>query len=114
MLILRLEARPGLLILHVKHLDCCLQDLFSAYDTDRSGSISFEELTDGLKRHGYVVTESEVRQLMEKMDMDHDGNVGGVEFLATLIDWQQVRLGCCAHLDLEMYITYVYSRSYPA
>jgi len=30
---------------------------------------------------------------MEKMDMDHDGNVGGDEFLATLIDWGQV--GCC-------------------
>lgn len=27
---------------------------------------------------------------MEKMDMDHDGNVGGDEFLATLIDWGQV------------------------
>lgn len=23
--------------------------------------------------------------------MDHDGNVGGDEFLATLIDWGQVR-----------------------
>jgi hypothetical protein len=34
---------------------------------------------------------SQVRQLMEKMDMDHDGNVGGDEFLATLIDWGQVR-----------------------
>jgi hypothetical protein len=32
----------------------------------------------------------QVRQLMEKMDMDHDGNVGGDEFLATLIDWGQV------------------------
>jgi hypothetical protein len=29
---------------------------------------------------------------MEKMDMDHDGNVGGDEFLATLIDWGQVRV----------------------
>jgi hypothetical protein len=35
----------------------------------------------------------QVRQLMEKMDMDHDGNVGGDEFLATLIDWGQVRTG---------------------
>lgn len=32
----------------------------------------------------------QVRQLMAKMDMDHDGNVGGDEFLATLIDWGQV------------------------
>lgn len=41
---------------------------------------------------------------MEKMDMDHDGNVGGDEFLATLIDWGQVhtrnwgrRSGVCVH-----------------
>jgi hypothetical protein len=27
---------------------------------------------------------------MERMDMDHDGNVGGDEFLATLIDWGAV------------------------
>jgi hypothetical protein len=33
----------------------------------------------------------QVRQLMEKMDMDHDDQVGGDEFLATLIDWGQVR-----------------------
>ncbi|WIA22429.1 hypothetical protein OEZ86_008805 [Tetradesmus obliquus] len=67
-----------------------LQELFAAYDKDKSGTISFEELADGLRGQGYVVNESEVRQLMEKMDMDHDGNVGGDEFLATLIDWGQV------------------------
>lgn len=39
---------------------------------------------------GYVVNASEVRQLMERMDMDRDGNVDGDEFLTTLIDWQQV------------------------
>eukprot|EP00877_Chromochloris_zofingiensis_P003189 jgi/Chrzof1/12871/Cz07g10120.t1 len=87
-------------------LNSALQDLFSAYDTDRSGSISFEELTDGLKRHGYVVTESEVRQLMEKMDMDHDGNVGGVEFLATLIDWQQMM----QHHEWQSYVDYAFNR----
>jgi hypothetical protein len=36
------------------------QDLFAAYDKDKNGTISFEELTDGLRQQGYVVNESEV------------------------------------------------------
>jgi calcium-dependent protein kinase len=37
-----------------------LQELFAAYDKDKSGTISFEELADGLRGQGYVVNESEV------------------------------------------------------
>lgn len=37
-----------------------LQELFAAYDKDKSGSISFEELAEGLRGQGYVVNESEV------------------------------------------------------
>jgi len=36
------------------------QELFAAYDKDKNGTISFEELTDGLRGQGYVVNESEV------------------------------------------------------
>jgi Ca2+-binding EF-hand superfamily protein len=39
---------------------CPLQELFAAYDKDKSGTISFEELTEGLRGQGYVVNESEV------------------------------------------------------
>jgi hypothetical protein len=38
----------------------CVQELFAAYDKDKSGTISFEELADGLRGQGYVVNESEV------------------------------------------------------
>jgi len=41
----------------------------------------------GLQKQGYVITEAEARQLMEKMDVDHSGNVEGDEFVAALIDW---------------------------
>ncbi len=47
---------------------------------------------------GYIVNESEVRQLMERMDFDKDGGVDGDEFLTTLIDWQQV---CSAVLAIS-------------
>eukprot|EP00879_Flechtneria_rotunda_P019176 GHRR01020134.1.p1 GENE.GHRR01020134.1~~GHRR01020134.1.p1 ORF type:complete len:506 (+),score=170.64 GHRR01020134.1:924-2441(+) len=83
-----------------------LQELFASYDKDRNGSISFEELTDGLRAQGYVVNESEVRQLMEKMDIDHDGNVGGDEFLATLIDWSQVM----QEQEWQTYVDQAFSR----
>jgi len=74
-------------------LSSALKELFDQYDADKSGTISFEELAKGLRSQGYIVTESEVQQLMERMDMDHDGNVGGDEFLATLIDWGTVMQG---------------------
>lgn len=64
-----------------------LQDLFNTLDKDSSGSISFDELAGGLREQGYIVTESEVKQLMEKMDLDHDSAVASDEFLAALIDW---------------------------
>lgn len=37
------------------------QDLFSVYDTDASGSISFDELASGLQQQGYIINESEAR-----------------------------------------------------
>ena len=37
-----------------------LQELFAAYDKDKSGTISFEELAEGLRGQGYVVNEAEV------------------------------------------------------
>eukprot|EP00878_Enallax_costatus_P014411 GHUV01015071.1.p1 GENE.GHUV01015071.1~~GHUV01015071.1.p1 ORF type:complete len:625 (+),score=149.12 GHUV01015071.1:250-1875(+) len=83
-----------------------LQELFAAYDKDKSGTISFEELAEGLRGQGYVVNESEIRQLMEKMDMDHDGNVGGDEFLATLIDWGEVM----QEQEWQSYVDQVFSR----
>ncbi|KAI8467471.1 MAG: kinase-like domain-containing protein [Monoraphidium minutum] len=64
--------------------------LFSQYDADASGSISFDELALGLQRQGYDLRDSEVRQLMDRMDIDHNGNVESDEFLVALIDWGQV------------------------
>jgi calcium-dependent protein kinase len=48
----------------------------------------------------------QVRQLMEKMDIDHDGNVGGDEFLATLIDWGQVM----QEQEWQSYVDQAFSR----
>lgn len=42
-----------------------LKEMFKSIDTDNSGTITFEELKDGLRKLGTKLSESEVRQLIE-------------------------------------------------
>jgi hypothetical protein len=41
-----------------------LKEMFRMMDTDNSGTITFEELKEGLQKQGSNLAESEVRQLM--------------------------------------------------
>lgn len=42
-----------------------LKEMFNNMDTDRSGTITFEELKTGLARLGSRLSEAEVKQLMD-------------------------------------------------
>jgi calcium-dependent protein kinase len=42
-----------------------LKELFNMIDTDKSGTITFEELKEGLKRVGSELMESEIKTLMD-------------------------------------------------
>ena len=42
-----------------------LKELFKMIDTDNSGTITFEELKEGLKRVGSDLMESEIKSLMD-------------------------------------------------
>lgn len=42
-----------------------LKELFKMIDTDNSGTITFDELKDGLKRVGSDLMESEIKALMD-------------------------------------------------
>ncbi len=53
-----------------------LQDLFSELDEDGSGTISFAELTAGLRRMGYTLSDNEIEMLMRRVDADNSGCVG--------------------------------------
>ena len=44
--------------------NAALQDLFEELDTDASGAVSLEELTEGLTRQGYQLSSSETEQLV--------------------------------------------------
>nr|TKS13927.1 calcium-dependent protein kinase 1 [Populus alba] len=59
-----------------------LKELFKMIDTDNSGTITFDELKDGLRRVGSELMESEIKDLMDAADIDNSGTIDYGEFLA--------------------------------
>ncbi|KAB1212092.1 Calcium-dependent protein kinase 11 [Morella rubra] len=62
-----------------------LKELFKMIDTDNSGTITFEELKEGLKRVGSELMESEIKALMDAADIDNSGSIDYGEFLAATL-----------------------------
>ncbi|XP_015896809.1 calcium-dependent protein kinase 11 [Ziziphus jujuba] len=62
-----------------------LKELFKMIDTDNSGTITFEELKEGLKRVGSELMESEIKSLMDAADIDNSGSIDYGEFLAATL-----------------------------
>ncbi|KAL9238129.1 hypothetical protein vseg_012599 [Gypsophila vaccaria] len=58
-----------------------LKQMFNNIDTDRSGTITVEELKAGLARLGSRLTEPEIQQLMEAADVDKNGSIDYMEFI---------------------------------
>nr|GMC49860.1 calcium-dependent protein kinase 2-like [Ipomoea batatas] len=58
-----------------------LKSMFMNMDTDKSGTITYEELKTGLAKLGSKLTEAEVKQLMEAADVDGDGSIDYIEFI---------------------------------
>ncbi|XP_051126133.1 calcium-dependent protein kinase 19-like [Andrographis paniculata] len=58
-----------------------LKSMFANMDTDKSGTITYEELKAGLARLGSKLTEAEVRQLMDAADVDGNGTIDYIEFI---------------------------------
>ncbi|XP_059453522.1 calcium-dependent protein kinase SK5-like isoform X2 [Corylus avellana] len=62
-----------------------LKELFKMIDTDNSGTITYDELKDGLKRVGSELMESEIKDLMDAADIDNSGTIDYGEFLAATL-----------------------------
>ncbi|CAH9070263.1 unnamed protein product [Cuscuta europaea] len=62
-----------------------LKELFKMIDTDNSGTITFEELKEGLRRVGSELVESEIKDLMDAADIDNSGAIDYGEFLAATV-----------------------------
>ncbi|GLT83267.1 hypothetical protein SLE2022_015660 [Rubroshorea leprosula] len=58
-----------------------LKSMFTNMDTDKSGTITYEELKTGLARLGSKLSEAEVKQLMEAADVDGNGTIDYIEFI---------------------------------
>ncbi|CAA7405251.1 unnamed protein product [Spirodela intermedia] len=62
-----------------------LKELFKMIDTDNSGTITFDELKNGLRRVGSELMESEIRALMDAADIDNNGTIDYGEFIAATV-----------------------------
>uniref|UniRef100_A0A5B7AVT0 non-specific serine/threonine protein kinase n=1 Tax=Davidia involucrata TaxID=16924 RepID=A0A5B7AVT0_DAVIN len=62
-----------------------LKELFKMIDTDDSGTITFDELKEGLRRVGSDLMESEIKDLMDAADIDNSGTIDYGEFLAATV-----------------------------
>ncbi|KAF3452290.1 hypothetical protein FNV43_RR02723 [Rhamnella rubrinervis] len=58
-----------------------LKQMFKGIDTDNSGTITLEELKQGLAKQGTRLSEMEVKQLMEAADADGNGTIDYDEFI---------------------------------
>ncbi|XP_073144408.1 calcium-dependent protein kinase 17-like [Henckelia pumila] len=58
-----------------------LKQMFKSMDTDNSGTITLEELKQGLAKQGTKLSEYEVKQLMEAADADGNGTIDYEEFI---------------------------------
>ncbi|KAM7521256.1 hypothetical protein LguiB_020218 [Lonicera macranthoides] len=58
-----------------------LKEMFNNIDTDRSGTITYDELKTGLSRLGSKLSEVEIQQLMEAADVDKSGTIDYIEFI---------------------------------
>ncbi|KAL5215425.1 hypothetical protein ABZP36_006826 [Zizania latifolia] len=63
-----------------------LKQMFNNMDTDKSGTITVEELKVGLTKLGSRISEAEVRNLLEAVDVDKSGSIDYTEFLTAMIN----------------------------
>ncbi|MCD9560253.1 Calcium-dependent protein kinase 17 [Datura stramonium] len=58
-----------------------LKQMFKNMDTDNSGTITLEELKQGLAKQGTKLSDFEIKQLMEAADADGNGTIDYEEFI---------------------------------
>eukprot|EP00884_Botryococcus_braunii_P005511 jgi/Botrbrau1/14961/Bobra.0018s0064.1 len=62
-----------------------LRSMFQALDKDNSGTITLEELQEGMKEQGSQVATKEMQALLKSIDIDASGTIAYDEFLAATI-----------------------------
>ncbi|KAL2921011.1 Calcium-dependent protein kinase 24 [Bienertia sinuspersici] len=67
-----------------------LRRTFDMMDTDKNGSLSFEELKEGLHKLGHVLPDSDVQMIFDAADIDGNGTLECGEFLTLSIHLQKM------------------------
>ena len=68
-----------------------LKEMFTMFDTDKSGTITIGELQKGLASKGATATSTEITELMKSMDMDGSGELDYEEFIAATLSVSKLR-----------------------
>eukprot|EP00271_Cylindrocystis_brebissonii_P017023 TRINITY_DN424_c0_g1_i3.p1 TRINITY_DN424_c0_g1~~TRINITY_DN424_c0_g1_i3.p1 ORF type:complete len:505 (+),score=107.43 TRINITY_DN424_c0_g1_i3:264-1778(+) len=67
-----------------------LKEMFKMMDADNSGTITFDELKQGLARVGSNLKDSEIREIMDAADVDSNGSIDYGEFLAATMHLNRI------------------------
>lgn len=67
-----------------------LKQMFKSMDADNSGTITLEELKQGLAQQGTKLSEYEVKQLIEAADADGDGTINYDEFITATMQMNRM------------------------
>ncbi|KZV16540.1 calcium-dependent protein kinase 29 [Dorcoceras hygrometricum] len=83
-----------------------LKQMFNNMDTDKSGTITYEELKTGLTKLGSRLSETEIQHLMEAADVDKDGTIDYIEFItATMhrhrLEKEEILIKAFKHFDVD-------------
>ena len=100
-----IEVPPSEAVLHVVAglLDdaevCALRGAFLALDADGDGRLSPAELRDGLAQGGLGLSEQELVEILDGVDVNGNGTIEYTEFLASTVDvsrcWEE---GMCRQI----------------
>lgn len=58
-----------------------LSDIFDKIDSNKNGSIDLNELDRALNTSNFRFSKSQLRAMMKKADVDHDGQISREEFI---------------------------------
>ncbi|KAL0459193.1 UNVERIFIED_CONTAM: Calcium-dependent protein kinase [Sesamum latifolium] len=62
-----------------------IKEAFDTMDTEKRGKVNLEELKTGLKNLGHQIPDTEIQILMDAADVDGDGSLNYVEFVAVSV-----------------------------
>ena len=58
--------------------------VFKAFDRNQDGRLSYEDLRQGFNKSGYRISGEELKELVDKFDMDGDGALDFPEMLTVM------------------------------